>query len=274
MAEGIPGLVDHLRTAARLARGRVRSDWQYRTSFLLLMGSQAAVAITEVMAILIVVDVAPSLGGWTPNQILALYGLVFTAFGLADVVASAAGSVAGYVRSGEFDRVLLRPTPSLLQFLALEFQLRRLGKAIPPMVTLGVALSRSGLTWSPWSVALVVLSVTAGTAIFSALFIAAAALNFWIIDSSQATNAATYGSSTAAQYPLHLYPRAMRIGLGWLIPVAFVGYLPAIALFDAANPLNLPVGLAYAGLPVGVIALAASIWLWQAGVDHYQSTGS
>lgn len=265
---------DHLATVARLAAGRIRSDWQYRTSFLVFLLSQAVTSGLELAAILIVVDIAPSLGGWSPAQVIVLYGLVFTSFGLADLTASSAGTITTYVKRGTFDRILLRPTPSLMQLLALEFELRRVGKAIPPAVALAVALTRVTIDWTVRTGGFLALSIMCGTAIFASLFIATAAVTFWIIDSTQATNAATYGGSTAAQYPLHIYPAALRVVLGFAVPVAFAGYVPAIELLDAPNPLGLPGWVSLAIVPVAAASLLASLVLWRAGTDHYQGTGS
>lgn len=253
---------------------RIRSDWQYRTSFITFAMGQALVTTLDIVTIALVLRLVPALGGWTATEVAFLYGLASVPFGVADLVVSAVERVGVYVQAGTFDRLLLRPVPALLQISALEFELRRAGKIVPPMVVLIWAVPNVDVDWSPGSIALLALALVCGTIIYSALWILSAALSFWLVATKEATYAATYGGQFANQYPLHLYRGWIRAVLGWAIPLGFVAYVPAVALLDAANPLALPPWLIYLSAPVAATVLGLSILAWTVGIRHYQSTGS
>ncbi len=266
------------RADARLYRllvgARIRSDWQYRTSFLTFLLGQAMVTALDFAAIVLLLELVPELGGWRPAQVAFLYGLASLPFGIADLLVSAVDRVGVYVQAGTLDRLLLRPAPVLLQISALEFELRRIGKLIPSVVVLAWAIPNVGVDWTTGPIILLVVAVVCGTVIYSALWILVAASAFRVVGMKEATYAATFGGQYANQYPLHLYRGWIRAVLGWIIPLAFVAYVPSVFLLDAANPLSLPRSLVYASLPVAALAMVGAIACWGMGIRNYQGTGS
>jgi ABC-2 type transport system permease protein len=258
----------------RLVAAKIRSDWQYRTSFLFFLVSQTAVTALDLAVILVLFDVVPSIGGWNVTQVAVLYGLVTLSFGIGDLFISQVEAVAVHVREGTFDRMLLRPLPTVVQLSAGEFALRRIGRSIPATITLVVALVAADIDWTPGRVAMVPVTVLAGTAIFGAVWVVTSAISFWAVGAREVANSFTYGGGFAHQYPLQVYSRWVRTVLGWLVPMAFVAYVPAVYLLDAANPLDLPGWLALTPPFVAVASVLVAWRVWGAGVRAYQSTGS
>ncbi len=253
---------------------RIRSDWQYRTSFFTLLASQTMVVTLEFVAILFVLRLVPDLGGWSATEVSFLYALATVPFGIADLLVSSVERTSQYVRTGTFDRILLRPLPSLMQLWTLEFELRRVGKLTPP-VAIGVwAVINVDVSWTPDRIAVLAMALVCGTLIYSALWIATASFSFWAVASQEATNAVTYGGQSANEYPLHLYRNWIRATLGWGIPLAFVSYVPTQWLLDASNPLGMPRQLVFFVPAVTAALLVFAIACWSIGIRHYQSTGS
>lgn len=159
MAEGT-GLAE-LRLQAGVYRhllgARLRSDWQYRTSFVLLVVAQAIVAGLDLALIAVLFGRVDALAGWSAIEVALLYGLGGVAFGVADLFASQVEYAARHIRAGTFDRFLLRPVGPLLQLSANEFALRRAGRLVQPVVVLVIALAGAAVDWtrpepcsSPW----------------------------------------------------------------------------------------------------------------------------
>lgn len=262
------------RTYRRLVGARIRSDWQYRTSFFFFLASQTVVTALDLAVILVLFEVVPQLGGWSVEQVAVLYGLTTLAFGLGDLFISQVETAARYIREGSFDRFLLRPLPTVLQLSASEFALRRLGRSIPAAATLVVALTIADIDWTIDRAVLVPVTVLSGTAIFGAVWVVTSSISFWAIGAQEVANSFTYGGSFAHQYPLHIYARWIRTVLGWIVPMAFVAYVPAVYLLDAENPLDLPTWLAAAPPFVAVASVLVARWVWAAAIRNHQSTGS
>ena len=85
----------------------------------------------------------------------------------------------------------------------------------------------------------------------------------------------TYGSETAVSgVSMHIPPQAVTALIGWVLPLAFVAYVPTIHLLGAANPLGLPSWLAITPPLVAVESVGVASAVWGVGINNYQSTGS
>jgi ABC-2 type transport system permease protein len=104
-----------LRTYGRLVAAKVRSDWQYRVSFLTFLAAQSVVSLLDLAVILMIFDIVPSVGGWSVGEVAVLYGLTSFSFGLGDLFISQVETVAVHVREGTFDRFLMRPRAAVGQ---------------------------------------------------------------------------------------------------------------------------------------------------------------
>ena len=155
-----------------------------------------------------------------------------------------------HVRDGTFDVVLLRPLSVLGQLAAADLQLRRLGRVSVSLVLLVVVLVRLDLDWTPARVAMAVVAPIAATVVFGALFVAAGGVAFWVVDATEVTSALTYGSAYLAQWPTGVLTPVLARFFTFVIPAAFTGYLPALALLGMPDPTGLPGWLPWAS-PAG-----------------------
>lgn len=258
----------------KLIAARIRSDWQYRTSFFMLLISQTMVVTLEFIAILFVLSLVPDLGGWSTIEVTFLYALATVPFAISDVLVSSVERTSLHVQTGTFDRLLLRPMPALMQIWTQEFELRRIGKLVAPLAIGVWAVANVEIEWTTARIAILILALVCATLIYSALWIATASFSFWAVASKEAMNAVTYGGQSANEYPLHLYKNWIRATLGWGIPLAFVSYVPTQWLLDATNPLGMPSYLVYFVPLVTAALLVFAMACWTVGIRHYQSTGS
>lgn len=267
-------MAEVLTTYRHLVGARIRSSWQYRTSFLLFLVAQALATGLDLAVILVLFELVPQLGDWTVTEVAVLYGLTTLSFGLGDVFVSQVETASRYIREGNFDRFLLRPLPTVLQLSAAEFELRRVGRSLPAVGALVVALAHADVTWTPDRIVLLPVTVISGTVIFGAVWVVTSSISFWAVDAQQAANTFTYGGSYAHQYPLHIYARWIRTVLGWIVPMAFVAYVPVIHLLDAENPLDLPGWLAFAPPLVALACAFVARAVWGVAIRAHRSTGS
>ncbi|HET7034655.1 MAG TPA: ABC-2 family transporter protein [Thermomicrobiaceae bacterium] len=258
----------------RLVGGQVRSQLQYRTSFLLQTGAAFLATLADLLAILILFHQFHTLAGWTVGDIALLYGLVAVAWGLTDMVGGGFENLATLIRRGEFDRFLLRPVPAPLQVLAFDFQLRRLGRIANGLLALGLAWSWGALAWSLPKLLVLLLAIASSAVVFFTVLLISAAICFWTIESSEAQNIFTYGGTELASYPIPIYHPLLRGLFLYLVPLALTSYEPALFILGKPDPLGLPSVLRFAAPLVAGAFFALGYGLWQLGLRHYQSTGS
>ena len=129
-------------------------------------------------------------------------------------------------------------------------------------------------TATDFRVAVTALLLLCSAAIFIALFIGLATIQFWTQEAAEVASAFTYGGNALTQYPLVVYPREVVKALTYGIPLAFVSWYPALHVLGRPDPFGTPSWFAYAPpVAAAVVGLAATL-AWRAGVRHYRSTGS
>ncbi|MFG2514283.1 MULTISPECIES: ABC transporter permease [Streptomyces] len=252
----------------------VRSGMTYRTSFVFTVFGNLLMTGLDFVGILLMFTQVDSLGGWSLPEIAMLYGLSVTSFGIADMLLGSMDVLGARMRDGSFDVLLVRPVPVLAQVGADRFALRRLGRVAQGAVVLGWALSSVDVEWTAVKVLLVPVMVLSGAAIFSAVFVAGAAFQIFAQDAAEVQNAFTYGGTTLLQYPPTVFGKDLVRGATFMLPLAFVNWVPAAHILDRPYPIGLPGWASFASPLVAVGCCALAGLAWRTGLRSYRSTGS
>jgi len=258
----------------RILRSRVRSQLAYPVSFGLDALGQAIAQANELAVILVVFAQVESLGGFTRDEVLLIYGLAGISFGLADLAVGQLDELPRWIRTGELDVLLARPLGLLPQLMTSDLQLRRLGRAAVGTVVLVVVLVQGDVELTPLNALLVLSTPLIGATITSSIWVSTCAVSFWVIEGRELANAFTYGSQLTTAYPITVFGPWLRRLLCYAVPAAFVAYFPALALLDRPDPLGLPHLLRYAAPLVAVAAVLVAALVWRTAVRHYQGAGS
>jgi ABC-2 type transport system permease protein len=259
----------------RLVAASLRGQLRYPGSALLLgMGHFLTTGI-EVVAVWALFDRFAAVGGWQLAEVAVFYGLVNISFAIADMLGrgfDVLGST--FLRTGDFDRLLLRPRSLMLQLMGHDVRLSRLGRLLQGALVLGLATGAGAVHWTPPLVALAVLAIAGGVALFLGILMLQATLCFWTIESLEVANVFTYGGVEAGRYPMALYARWFRWLLTFIVPLACVTYYPVLVLLQRADPLGAPAWWGWWSPLVGFAFLGLCVVAWTTGVRHYTSTGS
>jgi ABC-2 type transport system permease protein len=259
----------------KLIGASLRSQAQYPTSAIVLTVGQFFATAVEIVAVWALFDRFGAVDGWQFGEVAVFYGLVHVMFAIADVL-SRGFEVLGtdLVRTGEFDRLLLRPRALALQLIGHEFRISRTGRLAQALIVLFVGAQAVDVTWSVGIIALTVWTITGGIALFFGLLVLQGTLSFWTIQSLEVTNVLTYGGVQAAQFPLSIYDSWLRGVLTFVVPLACVAYFPVVRILGHADPLDSPAWLAPITPAAGFLMLGLALLAWRSGVRHYTSTGS
>jgi ABC-2 type transport system permease protein len=268
------GALDDLRVYRRLVGAAVRAELQYRRSFALYLVAQFLVMSVDLIAILVLFTNVTELAGWSVDEVLLLYAFGKTAFSVADAFASPLEQAGTYVRAGTFDQFLLKPRGTLLQLCAREFATRRLGRLLQPAIVLALVLPRVSVAWTPAKVVFVPLTLVAGTVLFAAMWVVTGAIAFWTTEIEEVANAFTYGGGLMVSYPVDAFGPWLQRLVVFVVPLAFVAYLPAAWLLGKPSPLGLPSAVGLLTPAVAGLAALVAVTVWRRGIRRYRSTGS
>lgn len=241
----------------------IRSKMQYRSSFLMLTLSYFLSTFTDFLGIWILMDRFKTIQGWTLPEICLLYGVVQTAFSLAETFARGFDMLSQYIKQGDFDRFLLKPLHPFIQLAAEEVQPMRLGRFFQGLlvllwgaITLHISLSLSLILF---------LSIIGTALLFYALFVMQATLAFWTTETLELANVLTYGGLEVSQYPLSIYKFWFRQFFTFIVPLGLTAYYPvytSLPWMGLISPL------------IGGLLLFMSYLFFNQGIKRYQSTGS
>ena len=212
----------------------------------------------------------PHLQGWSLEQLIFIYGFAQIPRGLDHLLTDNLWLVAWrLVINGDFDRYMLRPMNVFFQVIAEKLQPDALGELLMGTVLVVYSLCQGVASLSWVQILMLPVSILAGALIYTSIKLLFASLSFWIKRSGPFLQLA-YEMADFAKYPTGIYHRAIRFVITWVVPFAFVAYLPASYFLGT-------------GTSIGVIGMeclmAVALWciaysVFQRGIRRYESAGN
>ena len=264
----------YLKLYFNLMGAGLRSQMQYKASFIMQFMGHLLITTTEFMAIVFIFGKFSHMKGWSLWEVGLLYGMTSMSFASSEILARGFHVFDRMIRLGNFDRVLLRPAGVFIQILAADLELRKLGRWLQGLVVMIISWHMLGLRLELVKIGFLIAAVINGTIFFTAIFIAGAAICFWSVESTELPNMLTYGGAEASSYPISIYKRWFRNTLIFIIPLAFINYFPALYILGRPDPLDLPYLMRFFFPLASAIVMFPAVKFWNYGVRHYKSTGS
>ena len=259
----------------RLVKASLLGQARYPASASMLTLGQFLGTGIEMIAVWALFHRFGDVQGWTLGEVAVFYGLVNCMFAVADALGRGFDVLGTeFLRTGTFDRLLLRPRPLALQLMGHDVRVSRLGRLLQGVAVLAFGTVQAGVVWTPDAVAIALFALAGGVALFLGILVLQGALSFWTVESLEIANVLSYGGVQAAQYPLALYAQWFRRVLTFIVPLACVAYYPALAILGKPDPLGAPAWVGMASPLAGFVFLAAAFGAWRIGLRHYASTGS
>jgi len=252
----------------------IRAQMQYRASFIMLAVGHFISTGIEFLGIWALFARFGNLKGWTLPEVALFYGIVNVSFALAEGAMRGFDTFDSLIRSGDFDRLLLRPRSIALQMAGRELQLMRIGRFFQGLLVLGWGAATLGIPWTATRLAICFGAILGGAFVFAGLFVLQATLCFWTVESIEIVNTTTYGGVETAQFPLTIYRDWFRRFFTYIVPLAGVTYFPILAILGRHDPLGTSRLFQALAPLVGPLFFAVTLQIWRFGVRHYHSTGS
>lgn len=226
---------------------------------------------SAILSIYFILNSIPSLKGWNMYQLGFLYGFSMMPVSLDHLFADDLWNVAyNKVKSGELDRMFLRPVPVLFQVIAETFQLEGLGELIVGIIMISLCGGHLGINWTFPIILLLIVATIFGALIITELKILTSSFAF-IFKRSGPLVQMVYNCVSFTNYPLKIFPKVVQVILTFIIPFALFISLPIESiLFDTYSPYMLSGIIILFALVFGAISLL----VWKACISHYESSGS
>ncbi len=251
-----------------LRMGLIR-ELAYRVNFFIHLFQSLLELGTSLAGLAVVFTYADNLGGWLPDEILALLGVFFLVGGaISLVIQPSMQALIEAVRDGGLDFTLTKPEDSQLLVSLQGVDLWGLIDLSLGAIVLVVALTRLGERVGPLEALTFGGMLVSGVVIVYAFWLILATLAFWFV---RVENILVIFQSVyeAGRWPVSLYPGWLRYGLTFLIPVAFATTIPAEALTGRLTQSSTLEAMALA-----VALLLLSRLVWRAGLRRYSGASA
>lgn len=223
--------METLRRYGRLYKVFVAQFFKYlvqsKADFLIGLFGFFFTQATGIAFLFLVFQQIPNLANWTLPQLIFIYGFAQIPRGLDHLFTDNIWMVAWHlVVNGKFDRYMLRPMNLFLQVIFEKLQPDALGELLVGAILISVSFAKGIVILDIPHIVLFFVSVAAGAVIYTAIKLLFASLAFWMKVSGPVLYTA-YQLADFAKYPSEIYAKGVKFIITWVIPFAFVAYLPA-----------------------------------------------
>jgi viologen exporter family transport system permease protein len=259
--------------AARLAwlyfRIGAMNELQYRVNFVIQIFHSFLALGVGLAVLALVFSHTTALGGWTRPELLAVMGVHILVGGLIGVsIQPNMSRLMEDVRQGTLDYALTKPEDSQVLVSVREVRIWKVVDILIGAVLLVVAIPQLERGVGVWDGLAFVAALILGGLVIYSFWLALACLAFWLVRIWE-TIELFEGVYQAGRWPVGIYPAWLRIGLTFLIPLAFAITVPAQAVTSRLTGGTLALAAVFTA-----VLLAATRLLWRVGLRRYSGASA
>ena len=269
----VRSFLEQWRIALRITRISFRARLAYRGDFITALAMGLAWQTSVLVFATVLLTRFPGLGGWTSGGVLLIVAIRLLSHGGMVLVFNSLLMIPYIVQQGALDGYLIRPMPVYRQVLLYTFPMNALGDSFSALLLFAFAVARVHLHWTPLAVLYLVAAVTGGMFLEAAVQTAVSILAFRHTVPIAVFMWFDRMIATFGNYPFSIFPLAARAVLTYVLPVAFVAYLPAAVLTGRVASTGVPAGLAYASPAAGPLLYILARYAWYRALRRYESVG-
>ncbi len=247
----------------------LKSELEYRVSFILSFLSQILIFFTYYFVILALFAKFDHIKGFTLYEVLFCFSVIQFGYSFNEVFARGLDKFDLLIKEGSFDRLLLRPQNIIIQVLCSNSDFVKVSRLIQAIIVMIIALCHLTITWNFMKVVTLIFMMISSCVIFFGIFLVSASYCFYTIQGLEVRNVFTDGGKHMAQYPIGVFSKGFVIFFTFIIPYAFVNYYPLLYFLGRTN------NILYGFSPLIVILyLIPCVVIFYLGLKRYSSVGS
>jgi ABC-2 type transport system permease protein len=249
----------------------LRTAMQYKTNTLLMSISQLIVTLGELLSVWIMFQQFQSVGYWGFYETALMFGIITVVFSAAECFGRGYDEFANLIRSGDLDRLLVRPVNLHLQIFGYKVELAKAGRILLGIIVCIIALVNLNISWTFFKVAVLVLTFLCGFIVIIGVQMIGAGISVFSVENLEFVNIITNGGKELSFYPINIYSKWLAKIFTFILPFACFNYLPISYLMGYGE---LP-QVVYALSPaLGMLFIIPCVLFFNWCITKYQSTGN
>jgi len=250
-------------------RVSVLNETAYRVNFFVQLFQSLLELGTALAGLAVIFTYTQALGGWRPDEMLALVGVYFLIGGVISlVIQPGMSALIDSVRDGTLDFTLTKPEDAQLLVSIQKVAVFSLIDLLMGFGVLVAALVRLGNVIGMNQAAEFIGMLLAGSVIVYSFWLILASLSFWLV---RVENLLVIFQSMfqAGRWPVSLYPGWLRFALTFIVPVAFATTVPAEALTGRLGGTTL-----WGAIGLAIILFVLARLVWRLGLRRYSGASA
>ena len=199
-------------------------------------------------------------GGYKLKQVLLLWGIAASTYGLAHFLFKRAFTLSDTITAGKLDAYLVQPKNVLISAITSDIEVSAIGDMIYGLIMLAI----SGITLTKFI--LFILFTICGALVVTSIAVILASLSFWFSKSDMIADTGNNLIMHFNTYPDGIFKGIAKILLFTIIPVGITAYIPVWVMTE----FNL--GLTLTVIAVTIFMVALAFWVFYKGLKRYSSS--
>ena len=258
-----------LRLAWLFFRVGTMNELQYRANFLIQLLQSAVSVVTAIVVLALVYSHTDELNGWSESELLVVMGIQILLGGvIRTTIQPNMQRLMEEVRDGKLDFALTKPEDSQVLVSVRDVRIWRAVDVIAGAAVLGYGIAGLEAGVGVGDVLLFLGMLAIGTVTIYCFWLIIATLAFWIVNVWEIMELFE-GIYQTGRWPVSIYPIWLRIGVTFIVPIAFAITVPAEAVTSRLE-------WSTVGLAVGFCAalFAFTRWWWGFGLRRYSGASA
>lgn len=247
----------------------ISNELQYRVNFFIQLLQSFIALATGLVGLWLVFSQTSELGGWSEAELLAVLGIYILMGGIIQAaIQPNMQRLMDEIHDGTLDFALIKPVDSQVLVSIREFRFWQLTDVLVGLIVLIIAVIQMQKQITAWQVLAFIAALILGGIMIYSFWLILTTTTFWLIRILELINL-LQSLYAAGRWPVTIYPDWLRVGLTFLVPVAFAVTVPVEALTNRLTPWTI----------VGAIGLTifftlAARFIWQLGVRSYSGASA
>ena len=259
----------YLTLFVKFLRLGIMNELEYRANFWTNLGQTLMELGVAFAGLAVLFGHTDNLGGWQPEELIALVGVYFLMGGVVRTfIYPSMSKFIEDVRLGTLDFTLTKPADAQVLVSIQRVEIWRLVNVVIAIPILALAFVRMGAQIGLADILAFASTLFCGMVIIYSFLLILSTSAFWFV---RVENIQVIFISLwqAGRWPMSIYPSWLRVILTLLVPIAFATTVPASAISGRITTANF----------VGSVALAAAMfllsrWFWRMGIRFYSGASA
>jgi ABC-2 type transport system permease protein len=245
------------------------NELQYRANFFIQLLQSAVSVVTAIVVLALVYSHTNELNGWSEPELLVVMGIQILLGGvIRTTIQPNMHRLMEEVRDGKLDFALTKPEDSQVLVSVRDVRIWRAVDVISgaAVVAYGIAGLETGV--GVGDALLFVAMLAVGTVTIYCFWLIIATLAFWIVDVWNIMELFE-GVYATGRWPVSIYPLWLRIGVTFIIPIAFAITVPAEAVTSRLEWSTVALAIGFSAA-----LFVFTRWWWGFGLRRYSGASA